>query len=89
MGNRETALELSATWMRLTRKDLAQCAQVLSERIAHLAKTLSTGSDHAVSSLGEVQRMGTEIDRLCGVLAAQREAHELLKSVLDAVAKEE
>jgi hypothetical protein len=57
----------------------------LADRMTRLAGRLATdGVEATVNELGEVQGLGADIDRLCALLHAAREARQLARRVAEA-----
>ena len=64
---------------------LADKASYLAERMTRLAARLgSEGANASVNELGEVQGLGADVDRLCALLHAARQARDLARRVADA-----
>lgn len=74
--------EETARQIGYTRANLANAARSLADQMGRLSARVESIEDYAPNSLGEVQSRGMEVDRLCAVLAAQREQLALLDYVL-------
>ena len=56
----------------------------LGERMTRLAACLGTeGADASVNELGEVQGLGSDVDRLCALLHAARQTRDLVRRVAE------
>jgi hypothetical protein len=57
----------------------------LAERMTRLAARLgSVGTGASVNELGEVQGLGSDVDRLCALLHAARQTRDLVHRVAEA-----
>jgi hypothetical protein len=64
---------------------LADKASYLAERMTRLAARLgSEGASASINELGEVQGLGSDVDRLCALLHAARQTRDLVRRVADA-----
>jgi hypothetical protein len=64
---------------------LADKVSYLGERMTRLAARLQAeGTSASVNELGEVQGLGADVDRLCALLHAARQARDLARRVAEA-----
>lgn len=63
----------------VARKDLKEAAEWLHRRMEQLMKTCDQGG--GVNSLGEVQSLGPNVDRLCALLDAKERELQMFRSV--------
>jgi hypothetical protein len=64
---------------------LADKVSYLAERMTRLAGRLQAeGASASVNELGEVQGLGADVDRLCALLHAAREARDLACRIAEA-----
>ena len=64
---------------------LADKVSYLGERMTRLAARLQAeGTGASVNELGEVQGLGADVDRLCALLHAARQARDLARRVAEA-----
>jgi hypothetical protein len=85
MNRTEYLLEDAERAIVRARAGLTDKARSLAERMTRLAARLQAeGTSASVNELGEVQGLGADVDRLCALLHAAREARDLARRVAEA-----